>query len=119
MTEQELQEIARARIDQRNRRWTLWGVDLAAFIAYVGLFIVITINEFSVLALFILLAWSGLFTLHTLVVAMSQTRSKDIENEVTRLSDDFYEKPKRLGLGEDGELVEIEEDDYEAEKAKR
>jgi hypothetical protein len=119
MSEQELYEIARDRIDRRNRRWTWWSVHLAAFIAYVGLFVMITISNFNSLALFGLLAWSGLFVLHCIVLGMAESRDGDIEGEVTKLRKVAnYDKPKRLALGEDGELVDIEQDDDLRQKIK-
>jgi hypothetical protein len=112
MSEQELYEIARDRIDRRNRRWTWWSVHLAAFIAYIGLFIMVTINEFSSLALFGLLAWSGVFTMHCITLGMAESRDNDIAGEIAKLRrvNETYEKPKRLALGEDGELVEMEQE---------
>jgi hypothetical protein len=55
------------------------------------------------------MAWGGIFTFHTIIAAMAQSRDGDIEGEVAKLREaagDIYEKPKRLEVGEDGELVE-------------
>jgi hypothetical protein len=115
----ELYEIARGRIDRRNRRWTLWAIHLAAFAIYFGLFIFLAAQtEFAVVATAILFAWGGLFTLHTILAGMAQSRDGDIESELAKLRHAYYEKPKRLELGEDGELVEVEglEEEYTSSK---
>jgi len=130
MSDPELYEIARQRIDTRNRRWTLWAVHLAAFLAYVGFFVAIADSEYVLLGVFGLLVWAGLFTLHTVVLAMRESREKDIEKEVARLQEAGYEKakrdeliedekPKYVEIGDDGELVEVEEEDYAQRRQNR
>jgi hypothetical protein len=109
MSEQELYEIARRQVDRRNRRRTLWAIDLAGMIIYIGVFIVITLSAFSKIALFGLLAWIAVFVLHTIIFGLAESRESDIANEVARLREGVYEKPKRLELGEDGELVDVDE----------
>jgi len=117
MSEQELYEIARQRIDRRNRRWTLWGIDLAALMASLAALILSSETQFTNLAAAVFMAWIGLFTLHTIMALLTETREKDIEGEVAKLRDAVYEKPKRLELAEDGELVE--RDDWEQEEVGR
>src|SRR5262245_13986956 len=112
MSDQDLYEVARNRIDRRNRRWTLWAVHLAAFLAYVGLFVAIAETEFVLLGVFGLLVWSGVFTLHTMVLAFAESREKDIQKEVAKLEAFGYEKPKREELTDDGEWVEDEKPKY-------
>jgi hypothetical protein len=132
MSNPELYEIARQRIDRRNRRWTIWAVHLAAFLAYVGFFVAIAETEYVLLGVFGLLAWAGVFTLHTIVLAMNESREKDIEKEVAKLQALGYEKPKRddgelvedekpkyVEIGEDGELVEVQDEDYTARRQNR
>jgi hypothetical protein len=110
MSEQELYEIARQRVDQRRRRWTLWSIDLAGLIASLGIVALLADSVFVNLAVFLFFAWGGVFTLHTIVLATSESRDKDIEKEVAKLRAAVnYEKPKRLELDGDGELVEAEE----------
>ena len=110
MADDDLYEIARKRIDKRNRGWTLWAIDLGVLIlspALVG----------DTVAAAIFLAWGGVFTLHTILLLMAQSRDKAIESEVARLRAAVYEKPKRLELDEDGELDEV--DDIEGLQDKR
>ncbi|MBI1282391.1 MAG: hypothetical protein GC179_29965 [Anaerolineaceae bacterium] len=120
MSEQEIYEIAQRRIDQRNRRWTIWGIDLAGLILVLAALIFLGETAYVTTAAAIFMAWAGIFTLHTIVVAMAQSREKDIHAEVDKLRDVIsdYEKPKRLELGDDGELVERDEqDDWQIEEA--
>lgn len=113
MSEQELYEIARERIDKRNRLMTWWGIHLAAFLAYIGVFIAIVTTEFNSIALLVLLAWCGAFVAHTMWWATASSRENDIDEEVKKLRQKVDEKPKRLALGDDGELVETHQDEYE------
>lgn len=116
MSEQEFYEIARRRIDQRNRRWTIWGIDLAGLIIMVAALILLGDTAYATIAAAVFMAWAGAFTFHTIVAAMAQSRESDIEGEVAKLRAAVlvYEKPKRLALDEDGELVE--HDDWEVEE---
>lgn len=112
MSEDQLYTLARQRIDRRNRRWTLWAFDLGGLVLSLALLILIG----NTLTAAIFMAWGGVFTLHTILAAMAHSREKDIEQEVARLrraADAGYadEKPKRLELSEDGELVEYPADD--------
>jgi hypothetical protein len=118
MSEQELYEIARQRIDRRNRRWTLWGVNLAVLLLCLGAFIGLVNTALMNISMFLFFAWTGVFVLHTIVLAMSESRDKDIEGEVAKLRNAVYDKPKRLELSDDGELVEFEDEDY-AEQQRR
>lgn len=103
MSEDALYQLAQKRIDQRNRRWTLWAVDLVGLV----LSLVALILVGSTLTVGIFLAWCAFFTLHTIVAALAESRTGEIEKEVERLRAQLqYEKPKRLELGEDGELVD-------------
>jgi hypothetical protein len=106
MSEDELYEVAKERIAQRNRRWKLWALDLGGLT--LSLALVALIESPVTAALF--LAWGGIFTVHTILVAMANRQQRDIEREVGRLrqaiDDTDYEKPKRLELTDDGELSE-------------
>ena len=120
MSNQELYEIARQRIDHRNRRWTLWAVDLAVLIATVGVMILLVDTPYQMISLAVMIAWAGVFTLHTIVAAMAHSRSDDIEKEVSKLREampEAYEKPKRLHLTDDGEITD--EDDWAYEEDER
>jgi hypothetical protein len=115
MSDQELYEIARQRIDRHNRRWTLWGVNLAGLILSLAVLILLGETAYANLAAAVFMAWAGFFTLHTITTVMAHSRAQDIEREVARLRDAVYEKPKRLELTEDGELVDA--DEWEADEA--
>src|SRR5215207_5186824 len=113
MSEQELYQIARKRIDQRNRRWTLWAVDLMVLIMLVAALIFLGDTNYAIIGVAAALGWAGIFVLHTIVATMAESRDGDIEGEVAKLRDAVYEKPKRLEVGEDGELVERDDWEYE------
>ncbi len=120
MSDQELYAIAQQRIDRRNRRWTIWAFNLAGLILSVAALILLGDTAYSQLAAAVFMAWAGVFTLHTIVAALGQSRDGDIENEVAKLRKaTTYEKPKRLELSEDGELVDLEDWDENEAKAKR
>ena len=108
MSEQELYQIARRRIDRRNRRWILWAVDLMVLIMLVAALIFLGDTAYVTIGVAGALGWAGIFVLHTIVATMAESRDADIEGEVAKLRDavGVYEKPKRLEVGEDGELVE-------------
>lgn len=118
MSESELYQIARERIDQRNRRWTLWAIDLAGLILALA---ALALTDGNPLFAAIFLGWGGIFTLHTILVSLAQSRTSSIEREVERLraaadAEGVYEKPKRqtrVELSEDGELIPA--DDFEDE----
>jgi hypothetical protein len=114
MSEQELYEIAQKRIDRRNRSLTILGIHGTALVAYVGAFIILANTDFVLPAVAILIAWSGLFVLHCIQFGLGWSRDSDIEGEVRKLrkvvAAGDYEKPKRLALGEDGEIVEFGEE---------
>jgi hypothetical protein len=118
MSEQELYDIARQRIDKRNRRWTFWAIDLAGLILSMAALILLGDSVYATVGAAVFMAWAGIFTFHTIMAAMAQSRDKDIEGEVAKLRDAagaFYEKPKRMELTEDGEIVE--HDDWAVEEA--
>jgi len=116
MSEQELYQIARGRIDQRNRRWTLWAVDLAGLILSLAALILLGETPYATVGAAVFMAWAGIFTFHTIVAAMAHSRANDIEGEVAKLREAVYEKPKRLEMGEDGELVERDEWEQDEEE---
>ncbi|HLU08699.1 MAG TPA: hypothetical protein VK003_03475 [Oceanobacillus sp.] len=111
MYEQELYELARQRIDARNRRWKLWSFNLAGYLIAIGVFIALALAKQAAIGMLLFMTWTGVFVLHCILLGMAESRAKDIEKEVTKLREAAtYEKPKRLELGDDGELVEIEEE---------
>ena len=111
MSEHDLYEIARHRIDQRNRRWTIWGVDLAVLILAGAAIVLLSETAYVTVAVAAFMVWAGVFTLHTIVAALAQSRENDIDGEVAKLREAVSdtEKPKRLALADDGELVEVED----------
>jgi hypothetical protein len=50
---------------------------------------------------------------------LSETRQNDIDSEVARLRQTDYEKPKRLELSEEGELVDPHEWAMEDDQRRR
>ncbi len=113
MSEEQLYELARKRIDRKNQRWILWGADFLAFLIYVGAFVTFKPGNPGVhnLGVFIALAWIGVLCLHGVIISMTQNRDQQVESEVARLREAVYEKPKRLELDEDGELVDSPDDE--------
>ncbi len=120
MSERELYEIARRRISQRNRRWMLWSVNLGILILMLAGLI---LTEGSRTALTLFLGWGAVFVTHTLIVSFAEATQGSIENEVVKLRKAFeanvYEKPKRIELGEDGELTEADDTDWGRDDAAR
>jgi uncharacterized membrane protein len=103
MSDDQLYEVARKRVHQRNRRWTLWALDLGVLILLLATLIMVG-STWSV-ALF--LGWGAVFVTHTIIAGFAESTQGSIESEVAKLRAGMqYEKPKRLELGEDGELVE-------------
>ena len=106
MSEDQLYEVAQKRIDRKNRRWLSLGVDFLLFMLYIGAFTMFTGIPRNVGAFFAL-AWMGVLVLHVFVVNIANNRDEAIDSEVAKLRDAIYEKPKRLGLSDDGELTDI------------
>jgi hypothetical protein len=116
MNERELYELAQQRIDQRNRRWTLWAINLAGLVASLAVMILMGDTALAELTLAVFLTWGGVFTAHTIMLGMAETRQKDVEGEFIKLRDtaknlSVYEKPKRLELTDDGEVIELRDTD--------
>lgn len=120
MAEQDFYEIARQQIDKRNRLIIAWTVHLAAFVVYAGLFIMISMIEFSPLSLFVLIAWGGIFIMHTIIATLLSSREEEIAKEAAKLRATYgvHEKPKRLELTQDGEFIGFS-DDGEAQQMQR
>ncbi|MEO8396210.1 MAG: hypothetical protein ABI700_24665 [Chloroflexota bacterium] len=106
MSEERLYEIARKRVQQRNRRWSLWALNLGVLILTLAGMILMG-SEVTV-ALF--LGWGAVFVVHTIIAAFAESSEGSIENEVAKLrkvsASIEYEKPKRLELTDDGEFSE-------------
>ena len=115
MSEQELYELARQRIDARNRRWKWWSINLAGYLISIGVFIALAIARQVAVGLLLFMAWTGVFVMHCILISMAESRASDIEKEVAKLREASYEKPKRVELTDDGELEEIV-DEYEQPK---
>lgn len=118
MSEQELYEIARKRVLRRNRRWMFWTLNL--FVMIMAL-VALIVADGSAPAVVGFLTWGAIFVTHTIILAFAESTEGSIESEVVKLrkayADGVYEKPKRLELGEDGELTEV--DDQELDDAQR
>ena len=123
MSDQEIYEIVERRIDQRNRRRLLWAVDLAGLVLALAGLIVVSDSAMNPVyenwAAAVFIAWGGVFTLHSIMLWLGETRQSDIESEVARLRQTDYEKPKRLQLSEEGELVDPNEWAMEDEQRRR
>jgi len=121
MSNQELYEIAQQRITRRNRRWTLWAIDLAGLIMTVAALIFVSDTPYETLAAAVMMGWGGIFVLHTIVTAMGHSKENDIEKEVAKLREalpEVYEKPKRLHLTDDGEITDEADLEYEEDACK-
>lgn len=113
MSEQELYEIARKRVLRRNRRWMFWTLDL--FVLIIALVALIVAGG-TAPAVAGFLTWGAIFTTHTIILGFTESTDESIENEVVKLRQAYertYEKPKRLELGEDGELTEVDEREHD------
>lgn len=121
MANQELYKIAQRRIDRRNFRWALWGIDLAILIFFVAAIVVFSDTAYVTLVSAGMLAWGGIFVLHTIITVMAHSRDEDIEKEVAKLREAamLYEKPKRMRLTEDGEITDDTDADWYHEEAER
>jgi uncharacterized membrane protein len=112
MSEDQLYAIAQQRIDRNTRRFVLLGVNFFAFLLFVAAFAGLGIVPSNV-GKFVAIAWMGVIILHVILLFVMQYRKEAIESEVENLRREIYgEKPKRLELGEDGELVD---DRFEAD----
>jgi hypothetical protein len=119
MSETELYEIARGRIDRRNRRWTYWTIDLAGLVLSLAALILLSKSPYVTIAAAVFLGWGGVFTLHTILAALAHNRDEDIDKEIDKLRGAVYEKLKRTEIGEDGELVEQDLWETETEREQR
>ncbi|HVU09669.1 MAG TPA: hypothetical protein VHD90_00270 [Phototrophicaceae bacterium] len=110
MSEDLLYELARNRVERRNRRWVWWSVDFAGVVLMLALVALVGNTAFGGAAAALFLAWGGLLALHTLWMARMRHHDSDIEREVARLREaSGFEKPKRLELSDDGELIDFPE----------
>jgi len=112
MYEDQLYELARKRIDRRNRRWILLGVNFFAFMVYIGIIVMLYSSNVipRSLGAFGALVWLGVLAMHVFILSATQNRDEAIESEVAKLRDLVYEKPKRLELTDDGELANTDDD---------
>ncbi|MCA0458469.1 MAG: hypothetical protein LCI00_31190 [Chloroflexi bacterium] len=117
MSDHELYEIARQRIDRRTRRWTLWAVNLAVLIITVAAVVFLSDSAYQMYAIGGMLGWVGIFVLHTIIAGLREASEGDIEKEFAKLKKAApawaSEKPKRLHLTDDGEITDDGYDEYE------
>lgn len=107
MSDEELYQLAQKRIDRNTQRILLLGVNFFAFLLFVAAFAGLGIVPSNV-GKFVAIAWMGVIILHVILLFVMQYRKEAIEGEVENLRREIYgEKPKRLELGEDGELVDV------------
>ena len=116
MKNDEFYELARQRIDRRNRRLFFLGADVLAFFIYLAAFVALYNTIPRGVGVFIAIVWMGILAFHGMVIGAMQNRSGEIEREVARLREAVYEKPKRLELDEDGELIDDEYEYLSADK---
>ena len=107
MSEDQIYEIARKRIDRKNRRWLMLGVNFLLFMLYIGAFTMFSGIPRNV-GSFFALAWLGVLVLHVFVLNIANNRDEAIDGEVAKLRDTIYEKSKRIELSDDGELTDID-----------
>ena len=121
MRDEQLYELAQKRVDRGIRRFLLLGVNFFAFLLFVAAFAGLGIVSGNA-GKFIVVAWMALLILHVVLLFAIQYRKEAIEGEVENLRREIYgEKPKRLELSEDGELLDGETDDEDVtiHKARR
>ena len=118
MSEGPLYEIARERVDARSRRTKLWALDFGGMMLWLAVVAALSETAFVTIAGAVFLAWLAVLSVHTIMLVASRRRDDDIEREVARLREAVYEeKPKRLEISDDGELVDSP-DEPEAWKGK-
>lgn len=110
MSEQELYAIAERRVARRQRRWIWWSLNLLGLSFSLVAFIAFNDTPSSTLFLAAFLGWIGVFVFHSILLWMAEARDEDIAKEVAKLRASLnYEKPKRLELSDDGEIIEPNE----------
>ncbi|MBL8161803.1 MAG: hypothetical protein JNJ61_07435 [Anaerolineae bacterium] len=120
MSDQELYAIAQERITRRNRRWTLWAVNLAALIISVAAVVLLIDSPYQMIGIAVMLGVAGIFVPHTIIAAMANSRDEDIESEVAKLRAALsYEKPKRLQLSDDDAVDDSLAWEYEEDQRRR
>ena len=123
MSDQELYEIARERVNRRTRRWTLWAINLGVLIFTVAAVVFLSDSYYQTYAIAGMLAWAAVFVAHTIIAAMLESSEGDIENAFAKLKAaaqaSAYEKPKRLHLTDDGEITDDGYDEDEEAEQRR
>ena len=107
---EELNEIKR-QVDRRLWRRGLFGAHAIVWVVGIGIVAIVDAAAVDIVAV----AWLGLVLLHGLLVLLWEKRDRDIEAEVVRRAEGRgSEKLKRdrlYRLSDDGELVEVEDDE--------
>lgn len=115
MHDDELYELARQRVNQRNRRMIGLGVNVFAMFVYLGIFSAFGSVIPRGIGALIAITWIGAVAFHAMLLSITQNRADSIDREVERLRQQVYdEKPKResesrLELTDDGELVAFDD----------
>jgi len=103
MSEEQLYQLARQRIDRKNRRWLLWSVNFFAFLLYVGAFTAFSGIPHNV-GEFMEHAWFAGLVLHTVLIVLTQDQEDNVGSEVAKLRKATGEKPKRREFSDYGDL---------------
>lgn len=80
MSDHELYAIAQERIARRNRRWTLWAVNLAALIISVAAMVLLIDSPYQMIGIALMLAVAGIFVPHTIIAAMANSIAENFLN---------------------------------------
>jgi hypothetical protein len=125
MNDQVDYEIVRQRVDRKLKHERIFMAHMVLFLVYLA---ILTTSAIPISGV-VLIGWSILLALHQSLVQSVGKREEAIKREIQREKQflkDEIEKPKRsdmhFGLSDDGELVEITDDDYDdpfEEKPKR
>ncbi|GEM_PF-2024446 len=105
---EDIYDIAEKRINRRDRLRMFWAADLTVMILVLAAMIALSNTAASELAVVLFFVWGAIFTFHTIGFGLGENRQSDIDSEVAKLlaAVERYEKPKRLALSDEGELVD-------------
>lgn len=92
----EIYDIAQQRVSARSQQRLWWNVNMAGFLIYIGLFVLLVQTPLIFPALFILMAWIAGFTLHTQMVEQGEAYQQAVIDEASRLRMTFQPQSDRL-----------------------